>query len=213
MLPAEALAGAPGLPSLTDSSTQLKIQGDVMNQHAVLARWQLAVAVFSISMYCCGAAAAPGEPAGARSVEVTGTGTDLSNGAIVHSRQETAHGEIRRSTEIIELRGDLTGKVLYHVTSTYDSAKEILLNTGEQVFSGTIAGSDPVMIRDSRFRFEVNLKTGEDSGDVYLLDPLAGPRITCTLHVVGTGKDADGNPLFRYTGHCTFGPGVNRSGS
>jgi hypothetical protein len=158
-------------------------------------------------MHWCAAAA--GGAATARSIAVAGTGTDLHNGAIVHSKRETAHGAIEKSTEIVELKGDLTGKVLYHVTSTYDFAKGILINTGDQVFSGSIAGSEPVMIRDTRFRFEVNLRTGEESGDVFLSDHLAGPRVACTLHVVGTGRDADGNPLFRYTGNCT--PGSNRS--
>lgn len=140
-----------------------------------------------------------------KSIEVSGTGTDFMNGAIVHSKEETPEGMIRKSTVIIDLKGDLTGKVLYHVTSTVDSSKGTLVNMGDQVFSGSVAGSDPVMIRDSKFRFEANLKTGEVSGDVFLLDHLAGPEVACTLHVVGTGKDADGNPTFRYTGNCTFG--------
>ncbi len=140
-----------------------------------------------------------------RSVEVSGTGTDFMNGAIVHSTKETPEGTIRKSTVIIDLRGDLTGKVLYHVTTTIDAVKGTLVNMGDQVFSGSIVGSDPVMLRDSKFRFQANLKTGEVSGDVFLLNHLAGPEVACTLHVVGTGPDADGNPTFRYTGNCTFG--------
>ena len=35
---------------------------------------------------------------------------------------------------------------------------------GDQIFSGTIAGSDLVMIHDSKFRFEVNLATGAETG-------------------------------------------------
>ena len=92
-----------------------------------------------------------------KSIEVSGTGTDFMNGAIVHSKKETPEGIIRKSTVIIDLKGDLTGKVLYHVTSTVDSAKGTLVNMGDQVFSGSVAGSDPVMIRDSKFRFEANL--------------------------------------------------------
>lgn len=157
----------------------------------------------AVGVTCVAVAASAGGSAMVKSIEVSGTGTDLLNGAIVHSSTETPEGMIRKSTVIIDLRGDLTGKVLYQVTSTYDSAKGTLVNTGVQVFSGTVAGSDPVMIRDSRFRFKVDLKTGGDSGDVFLLDHLAGPNITCTLHVVGTGKDVDGNPTFRYSGNCS----------
>ena len=40
-----------------------------------------------------------------RSIEVSGTGTDFMNGAIVHSTKETPEGTIRKSTVIIDLRG------------------------------------------------------------------------------------------------------------
>ena len=139
-----------------------------------------------------------------RSVQVAGTGTDLLNGAIVHSKRKTSTGLIQRSTETVELRGDLSGKVLYHVTSTFDFANGTLVNTGDQVFSGTVAGSEPVMIHDGKFRFEVNLKTGAEAGSVYLVDHIAGPRVQCTLQVKGTGKDADANPTFDYAGRCDF---------
>ena len=111
---------------------------------------------------------------------------------------------IQMSTETVELKGDLTGRVLYHVTSTFDFTNNTLVNTGDQVFSGTIAGSEPVMIHDGRFRFDVNLKTGADTGFVYLTGHIAGPKVRCTLQVVGTGKDADANPTFNYTGRCDF---------
>jgi hypothetical protein len=111
---------------------------------------------------------------------------------------------MRKSTQTVELNGDLHGRVLYHVTSNVDVAKGTLVNTGDQVYSGTIAGSEPAMIHDSQFRFEVNLATGEDTGSVYFLDHIAGPKVRCTLKVVGTGKDTDGNPTFDYTGECTF---------
>jgi hypothetical protein len=139
-----------------------------------------------------------------RSVQVTGNGTDLVNGAIIHSKRETPTGSIQKSTETVELKGDLLGRVLYHVTSTFDLANDTLVNTGDQVFSGTIVGSEPVLIHDAKFNFHVNLKTGADSGSVYLTDHIAGPRVQCTLHVVGTGKDADANPTFSYTGQCDF---------
>lgn len=139
-----------------------------------------------------------------RSVQVAGTGTDLLNGAIVHSKRQTPNGMIQQSTETVELKGDLTGRVLYHVTSTFDFANDTLVNTGDQVFSGTVAGSEPVMIHDGRFRFRVNLKTGADAGSVHLVDHIAGPKVQCTLQVVGTGKDSDANPTFDYTGRCDF---------
>jgi hypothetical protein len=140
-----------------------------------------------------------------RTVQVSGTGTDLLNGAIVHSKKPTATGVIQRGTEIVELSGDLKGKILYHVTTVIDNQKGTLVNTGDQVFSGTIAGSEPVMIHDSKFRFEVNLATGAESGFVYLFDHIAGPHVRCELKVAGTGKTADENPTFSYTGTCVFG--------
>jgi hypothetical protein len=156
-------------------------------------------------LLCGGAAYAGGTGTSKiRSVEVTGTGTDLLTGAIVYSKRQTPNGMIQRSTETVELKGDLNGRVLYHVISTFDFANASLVNTGDQVFSGTVAGSDPVMIHDGRFSFHVNLKTGADTGSVYLVDHIAGPWVKCMLQVVGTGKDADANPTFNYSGHCDF---------
>jgi hypothetical protein len=145
------------------------------------------------------------EEGGSRTIQVSGTGTDLLNGAVVHSKASTATGVIQHGTEIVELSGDLTGKVLYHVTTVIDNQKGTLTNTGDQVFSGTIKGSEPVMIRDSRFRFDVNLATGAETGSVYLFDHIAGPHVRCELNVTGTGKTADGNPTFKYVGTCRFG--------
>ena len=42
-----------------------------------------------------------------RSVQVTGTGTDMLNGAIVYSKKQTPNGMIQQSTETVELKGDL----------------------------------------------------------------------------------------------------------
>jgi hypothetical protein len=162
--------------------------------------------VATITAMIFNAAIAP-EPSIKRTVHVSGTGTDLLNGAIVHSKKPTATGMIQRGTEIVELSGDMTGKILYHVTSVIDNQKGTLVNTGDQVFSGTIAGSEPVMIHYSKFRFEVNLATGADSGSVYLFDHIAGPYVRCELQATGTGKTADGNPTFKYAGTCVFGSG------
>jgi len=176
----------------------------MLTTSAGLIRWIGTLFISCISL-CNGVAfAGDGSASKVRSVQVTGSGTDLLNGAIIHSKRETPTGMIQKSTATVELKGDLIGRVLYHVTSTFDSANNTLVNTGDQVFSGTIAGSEPVMIHDGRFSFHENLKTGADTGSVYLLDHIAGPRVQCTLHVVGTGKDAEANPTFDYTGRCDF---------
>ena len=137
-------------------------------------------------------------------VRVAGSGVDSLNTAIVHSKEETTTGLIQKSTETVDLTGDLNGRVLYHVTSVFDFVHGTLVNTGDQVYSGTVAGSAPVMIHDDQFRFDVNLVTGAESGRVYLLDHIAGPQVRCKLEVVGTGLTPDGNPTFDYTGTCTF---------
>jgi hypothetical protein len=140
----------------------------------------------------------------AHTVQVAGSGVDLLNGAIVHSKETTPTGMIQKSTETVELNGDMRGRVLYHVTSVFDFVKGTLVNTGNQVYSGTIAGSEPVMIHDDQFRFDVNLATGAETGAVYLFDHIAGPKVRCTIQVVGTGVNSAGNPTFDYTGECTF---------
>jgi hypothetical protein len=137
-------------------------------------------------------------------VQVAGSGLDFLTTAIVHSKELTQNGMIQLGTEIVELNGDLKGRVLYHVRSVFDFARGTLVNTGDQVFSGTIAGSAPVLIHDDQFRFDVNLVTGEESGQVYLFNYIAGPKVRCRLNVVGTGVNLEGNPTFDYTGECTF---------
>lgn len=140
----------------------------------------------------------------ARTVKVAGSGFDDLKGAIVHWEKPTPTGKIQQSTETVELYGDLRGRVLYHVTSVFDFVNGTLVNTGNQVYSGTVAGSAPVMIHDDQFRFEVNLVTGKDVGQVFLFNHIAGPKVRCELEGVGTGVNADGNPTFTYTGECTF---------
>jgi len=142
--------------------------------------------------------------AGSRTVKVSGSGYDALKTAIVHSKQVTPTGMIQRATATVELHGDLNGRVLYHVTSVFDYVNGTMINTGEQVYSGTIAGSEPVMIHDDQFRFEVNLVTGKEVGQVYLFNHIAGPKVRCTLTGVGTGMNSDGNPTFDYSGTCTF---------
>jgi len=138
-------------------------------------------------------------------IAVSGSGVDHLTSALVHSKRATATGTMQQSTEIVDLTGDLVGRVLYHVTTVLDSVHGTLVNTGDQVYSGTIAGSAPVMIHDNKFRFDVDLATGRERGRVYLLNHIAGPEVGCTLDVVGTGMSPEGNPTFTYTGRCTFG--------
>ncbi len=136
---------------------------------------------------------------------VSGTGVHFFSSSIIHSKEPTDSGFIQRSTDTVELSGDLKGRVLYHPTTVVDLVQGTLVNTGHQVFSGTILGSAPVMIYDDDFRFEVNVNTGAESGEVHLSDVLAGPRIRCDLVITGTGaKTAEGNPIVDYTGTCTF---------
>ena len=144
-------------------------------------------------------------PGGSAIVAVSGSGMDHLVGALVHTKKNTATGSIQQSTEIVDLTGDLKGRVLYHVTTVIDSIHGTLVNTGDQVYSGTIGDSAPVMLHDDHFRFNVDLKTGGEKGRVYLVDHIAGPRVRCTLDVVGTGMNPDGNPTFTYTGQCIFG--------
>ncbi len=159
------------------------------------------VSVLSLAALGCGAAAD-----GAHEVRpVRGTATDMLTTAIVHTTKSTASGKVETSTVTIELAGDLTGRVLYQPTSVLDNTKGTLVNTGRQVFSGTVLGSAPVLLYDDAFRFEVDLKTGNEKGDVHLTRSLGGPKVSCDLRIAGIGrKGPDGNPISNYTGECTF---------
>ena len=136
---------------------------------------------------------------------VAGKAVHFFTSAMIHSRETTAVGMIQRSTDIVELSGDLKGRVLYHPTSVFDFVNGTLVNTGHQVFSGTILGSAPVMLYDDEFRFEVNLVTAAESGEIHLTTRLAGPSIKCDLVASGTGvKTPEGNAIVDYSGTCTF---------
>jgi hypothetical protein len=169
------------------------------------------VAVLVTALFIGGADArvAGDSPAGhhdrdTRTIKVAGSGVDDLNHALVHWKKPTATGMIQQSTEIVELTGDLKGRVLYHVTSVFDFVNGTLVNTGDQVYSGTIGSSAPVMIHDDQFRFDVNLITGSEAGEVFLFNHIAGPKVRCKLAIVGTGLTSEGNPMFDYTGTCTF---------
>ncbi len=136
---------------------------------------------------------------------VAGSGVHFFTTAIIHSQERTEFGMIQRSTETVDLTGDLIGRVLYRPTSIFDFVKSTLVNTGHQVFSGTILGSAPVMLHDDEFRFEVNLNTGAGFGEVHLAHRLAGPKVRCDLRIVLTGaKTLEGNAIADYSGTCTF---------
>lgn len=140
-------------------------------------------------------------------IRISGSGVDLASEAIVHSEESTPNGMIRRLTEIVKLTGNLSGYVLYQPTQEFDYANNTLLVTGTNFFSGTIAGSDPVLLRSDESRFEVDLATGAETGKVHLTRsndaPDKGRWFDCDLVVVGTGATPEGNPTFDYSGTCT----------
>lgn len=140
---------------------------------------------------------------GNRWIEVSGSGIHKFSSAIVHAVVETDVGFIQRSTETVELTGDVNGRILYHPVSVFDFAAGTLTNTGHQVFSGTVLGQGPVLLHDNEFRFDVNLGTGKTTGIVFLENRIAGPDIRCHLDVVGNGAmDENGDAMVDYTGRC-----------
>lgn len=135
-------------------------------------------------------------------IPVAGTGIHYFTTAQVHSKEPTPTGYVQRSTDIVELDGDLKGRVLYHPVSVFDFAAGTLVNTGHQVFSGTVLDSEPVLIYDDEFRFEVNLFTGETVGKIFLLRTMTGPKTQCELEARGTGSTSGGDATIAYTGRC-----------
>ena len=136
-------------------------------------------------------------------VEISGGGVHDFSSQIVHRSKQTGSGKREITTESIDLWGDLEGRVLYQPRGVYDFNKGTLVNTGNQVFSGTIKGSRPVMLYDDAFRFDVNLFTGAVRGEVYLTQHVSGPRASCELIVTGDGaQPGDAQPQFRYEGFC-----------
>ena len=93
--------------------------------------------------------------------------------------------------------------MLYHPTTVIDFATNTLTNTGHQVFSGTILGSEPVLIADDSFFFNVDMSPGgATTGTAFLSDRIAGPRARCVIQIVGTGMTAEGDGLAEYSGRC-----------
>jgi hypothetical protein len=145
--------------------------------------------------------------AGPATVAVSGSAVHFFSTAVVHSQEPTEAGMIQRSTDIVRLTGDLDGYLVFHATSRFDFASGALVNTGTQLFSGTIAGSDPVLLHDDRFRFDVDLATGETLGSVHLGrsndSPHKGAWYECDLTVVGTGVTTpEGDGVVEYSGEC-----------
>jgi hypothetical protein len=163
------------------------------------------VSAIAVTLATAPASSAPGPCEGPDKVQaVAGSGVHDFTTAIVHSAEPTPTGMIQRSTEKVDLTGDLTGRLLYHPTSVFDFMQGTLVNTGSQVYSGTVLGSAPVMLYDDQFRFEVNLSTGATTGEVHLTHSLAGPKVRCHLTVTGTVMTPEGNATFDYTGECRF---------
>lgn len=139
-------------------------------------------------------------------IPVQGSAIHYFSTAVEHSVEPTETGQIVRSTDVIRLSGDIEGFALYHPTTVIDGRAGTLVNTGTQIFSGTIGGSDPVILHDNRFRFEVDLQTGATRGQVFLGRsedaPHRGFWIECELTVVGTGMTPEGDGLADYSGTC-----------
>jgi hypothetical protein len=150
--------------------------------------------------------ATPVAAARAQPIAVSGSGVHFFSTAVVHSQTPGGNGLTQRSTDIIRLTGDLDGYVLYHPTTVIDFVNSTLVNTGTQVFSGTIAGSEPVLLHDDTFRFDVDLTTGATTGEVHFRRssdaPHKGGWYECDLAVVGTGVTADGDNMIDYSGTC-----------
>ena len=140
-------------------------------------------------------------------VTVRGTGVHYFTTAAVHGQAPTETGMVQRSTDIVRLEGDMDGYVLYHPTSVFDFAAGTLVNTGTQIFSGTVLDSAPVILHDDRYRFQVDLSTGVTEGQVYLGRsqdaPHRGSWYECNLVISGDGTSTpQGDNVVSYEGTC-----------
>ena len=169
-------------------------------------KWLLPAFGILLAIGAAWSASAVSTAPGVEPLPVSGTGVHYFSTAIVHAQSPTERGMLQWSSDIVTLEGDLTGHLLYHPTSTFDFDEGTLVNTGIQFFSGTVLGSEPVILHDDRFRFEVDLETGETTGAVYLGRsrdaPPEAPWFACDLVIVGTGLTADGDASFAYEGSC-----------
>ena len=158
-------------------------------------------AILILATAACAGATEPNDR-GTRWVAVSGTGVHYFSSAMIHSQSYTRTGLIQYSTDTVELDGDIKGRVLYHPKSVFDFDAGTLVNTGNQVFSGTVLGSKPVLLHDDSFRFDVNLFTGETRGVIFLEERLAGSRIRCRLEAFGTAGAPGEDVTINYTGFC-----------
>ncbi len=149
-------------------------------------------------------------------IPVSGEAVHSFTTSITHSESPVDGTIVTRTTDIIRLSGDVNGYVLYHPTTVVNPSTQTLVNTGVQFFSGTISGSEPVVLYDDSFRFEVDLASGETLGQVHLgrsqSSPHPGSWWECHLEVVGTGMTPEGDGLATYAGTCT-GFGIGSAGS
>ena len=136
--------------------------------------------------------------------EVSGTAIHYASTSWVHGNtfQPTDTGFTLISTDFVEIFGDIEGRAVFQPFTTYNGDEGTIVNTGHQVFSGTVLGSDPVMLYDDNFRFEIDLIAGETTGDIYLVNQIAGPKVRCIFSMQSTGQDAEGNNLSEYLGQC-----------
>jgi hypothetical protein len=140
-------------------------------------------------------------------IPVSGSAVLFATTAVVHSEVPTGTGMIQRSTAVVKLSGDVSGWILFHPTSVFDFVNGTLVNTGTQIFAGTIAGSEPVVLHDDEFRFDIDLATGATTGEIFLSRsndaPHKGGWYECRLAMVGTGVTPEGDLTSDYSGTCT----------
>jgi hypothetical protein len=133
---------------------------------------------------------------------VSGTAIHFESEGIEHSQEATENGFVRMSTDIVELFGDLRGRAVFQPVTVVDLAAGTMVNTGDQVFSGTVLGSSPVILHDDEFRFDIDLNSGATTGDILLTNKVSGPNIRCVLQMQGTGRTEEGYNLSSYWGRC-----------
>src|SRR5258705_1337082 len=133
--------GAQLVPSRRERNRPPRCEG-ASHMNGVQVASLLAIAALLVGPAKCQATGGRvGETRAPSRVRVAGRGVDLLSTAIVHSKQTTATGYVQKGTESVDLEGDLRGRVLYHVTTVVDEVHGTLVNTGEEVFSGTVVGS------------------------------------------------------------------------
>ena len=97
--------------------------------------------------------------------------------------------------------------MLYQARQEFDFVANTLVVTGRERLLWNDRRLGLVILRSDESRFDVNLATGEETGNVHLTRsndaPDKGSWYDCDLVVVGTGQTPEGNPTFDYSGTCT----------